>query len=270
MMRQYSLCNDSTERHRYRLAVLLEEDSRGGSVAMHNLQIGQRVKISPPRSNYELVENSRYSVLIAGGIGVTPILTMAYRLKQLGTDFAFHYCVRSRHRAAFLEELGQSDLAAHVQTHFDDGDAEQLFTPERYLASPSDDTNLYVCGPRGFIDFVIGGAIRLGWSNKAIHKEDFSPPVPDGNGTSFEVIAARSGITMQVPPDKTIADVMVDHGINVQLSCAQGICGTCLTKVIHGRPDHQDFFLSNAEKADNEYMTVCCSRSLTPTLVLDI
>ena len=269
LVRQYSLCNDSTERHRYRLGILLEGASRGGSQEMHRLSVGQEVRINPPRNNFHLIETARHSILAAGGIGITPLMTMARRLQSIGASFDFHYCTRTRSRAAFLDELLRSTFNSRIQAHHDDGEKEQLFTVERYLSQPTPDTHLYVCGPTGFMDYVTNGARSLGWRPECVHVEHFSADV-DTDGEAFTLKAHRSGRTFTVPSDKTISQVLYENGIAVPLSCEQGVCGMCLTSVIEGTPDHRDFYLTDAEKTANTQMTICCSRSKSATLVLDL
>ena len=269
LVRQYSLCNDCTERDRYRLGVLLEGNSRGGSRAMHRLDVGQRLRISLPRSNFRLVEDAGHSILVAGGVGITPLMTMARRLQAIGAAFDFHYCVRTRSRAAFLEELQGSSFSSRVSVHFDDGTDEQRFTVERYLSQPRPDAHLYVCGPAGFMEYVTEGARSVAWSRECVHVEYFSADVDIG-GAAFTLRAERSGKTLTVPSDKTISEVLYENGIAVPLSCEQGVCGTCLTRVLDGVPDHRDLFQTDEEKAANTYMTICCSRSKSATLVLDL
>lgn len=269
LVRQYSLCNDCSTDKVYRLGVLLEGKSRGGSRAIHQLEVGQQVTISEPRNNFRLLESARSSILVAGGIGITPLLTMAHRLQAIGADFEFHYCTRTRDRAAFLDELSRASFSAHVSTHFDDGDPEQRFTVERYLADPAPDKHLYVCGPTGFMNYVTDGAKSLNWQPECVHVEYFNADV-DTTGDSFTVKTLRSGLTLEIPPDKAISQVLYENGVGVPLSCEQGVCGTCLTRVVEGIPDHRDLYQTDAEKATNKEMTICCSRSKSPVLVLDL
>jgi vanillate O-demethylase ferredoxin subunit len=269
LMRQYSLCNDPVETHRYLIGVLLEPASRGGSKAIHDLQIGQTVTISAPRNNFPLDETAGKSVLVAGGIGVTPMIAMAHRLHALGADFEFHYCARAMARAAFLDRLGASPFADKVSVHFDDGAPEQAFSLDKHL-KPEPGRHLYVCGPGGFMDYVVGGAKRLGWQPGQIHLEYFSATIDDSANQSFTIRTTQSKLELVVPADKSIARVLKDHGVHVQLACEEGVCGTCLTPVLEGVPDHRDLFQTDEEKAENNYMTVCCSRAKTPVLVLDI
>ncbi len=174
LVRQYSLCNDPTESHRYLIGVLRDPASRGGSTAVHDLlQEGQVVRISAPRNHFALVPAGR-SLLFAGGIGVTPILCMAERLAQSGADFEMHYCARSADRAAFVERIRASRFADRVHFHYDDGDADQKLNLAEVLAGAAADTHLYVCGPGGFIDFVTQGAAKLGWPQERVHFEYFA------------------------------------------------------------------------------------------------
>jgi len=269
IVRQYSICNDPAERHRYRLAVLAEPASRGGSVAIHGgFPMGAVVTIGLPRNQFRLEENAGRSILLAGGIGITPLLAMAYRLFALGRDLELHYCVRSEDRIAFRPELMAGPLADFTHIHRDDGPEGQRFILTRTLAKPSPDAHCYVCGPAGFIDFVMGGAERLGWPADRLHVERFNTDVEMG-GDAF-VLATSSGLEVEIPPDRSIASVLQEHGIDVPLLCEQGVCGTCLTRVLEGVPDHRDLCQSDAEKESNAQITVCCSRSKTPRLVIDI
>lgn len=269
LVRQYSLCNDPRERHQYRLGILLDEHSRGGSALIHrDFLVGKIIRIKPPKNNFPLVEGSKRSLLMAGGIGVTPLLAMAYRLDMLGQEFAMHYCARTAARAAFLSEI-DSKFGDRAAFHFDDGIEQQRFKVEQVLSSPTDDTHLYVCGPSGFINHVTGAAKQLGWPEAAIHIEYFSAE-RNSSGEAFTVSAARTGITVEVLPTETIAEVLSRHGVAVSLSCEQGVCGTCLTAVLEGIPDHRDVYQTRDGKLSNKQIAICCSRAKSPKLVLDI
>jgi len=268
VVRQYSLCSDPAKNDAYRLAILLEAASRGGSANIHGqFQPGQTIRIGAPRNAFRLVEDAERSILIAGGIGVTPIYAMAHRLRALDADFAFHYCTRSGARTAFREELRQTSFADRLTIHVDDeGNAIDL---DATLAAPSAGTHLYICGPTGFIDYVTAAAERLGWAKTQVHVEHFGAEI-DSAGDGFTVEARRSGRTFAIPSDRTIAQVLLAAGIDVPLSCEQGVCGTCLTNVIAGTPDHRDMILTEDEREAGTEMAICCSRSKTPVLVLDI
>ena len=272
LTRQYSLCNDSAESHRYLIGVLLDPASRGGSKAMHEqVAPGQVLQISAPKNHFPLAHDARRSLLLAGGIGVTPILCMAERLAITGADFAMHYCTRSRVRTAFHERIAASSFADKVAFHFDDGTPEQKFDLATVLAKPRDGTHLYVCGPKGFMDAILGTARAQAWPEAQLHYEFFSAePVKSDSDASFDVKLASSGRIIKVAKDKSITQALADAGIEVQTSCEQGVCGTCLTRVIEGVPDHKDLYLTPEEQAANDQFTPCVSRAKTPVLVLDL
>ena len=270
LIRQYSLSNDPAERHRYRIAVLREVASRGGSARMHErVQSGDVLRVSSPRNHFPLAEAPR-SLLLAGGIGVTPILAMARTLHAQGRPFEMHYCGRSVSRMAFLDEIAQAGFAGSVVIHADDV-PEQKFDAQSVLANRSDGTRLYVCGPTGFMDHVLETARRLGWPDEHLHREYFAGiATVSTTDSSFEVRIASTGLSCQVPAGKTVIEVLAAHGVEVPTSCEAGVCGTCLTRVLQGTPDHRDTFLTDAERAANDQFTPCCSRALSPLLVLDL
>ncbi len=273
LVRQYSLCNGPHERHRYVIGVLRETQSRGGSRAMHErVKVGDRISISEPRNLFRLREDARRTLLFAGGIGITPIASMAEHLAATGADFELRYCARSASRAALARRLAQSSFSNRVFTHFDDDGADARLPATSLLEHPVADTHLYVCGPPGFIDFLFGVARQAGWAPDALHREYFSSSGVGGTAsdTGFRVRLARSGRTVDVPHDMSIAAALAASGVPVPLSCEAGVCGTCLTGVLEGEPDHRDFFLTDAEHAANDRMTLCCSRSRSPLLVLDL
>jgi len=271
LTRQYSLCNASVEQHRYRIAVLRDAGSRGGSIAMHDaVKEGDEIHISEPKNHFPL-QHARRSLLFAGGIGVTPLLCMAERLAEIGADFTLHYCTRSVQRTAFREYIGASRFASQVQFHFDAGPPEQKMDLETLIAAPAPDTQLYVCGPGGFIDHVINTAKAKGWPSDQIHLEYFSGAAQDTSGdTGFEVKIASTGKSYAIAPDKTIIQVLKENGIEILTSCEQGVCGTCITRVLDGEPDHRDMYFTDEERAKNDQFTPCCSRARSKTLVLDL
>lgn len=270
--RQYSLCNDPTESHRYLIGVLRDPTSRGGSVAMHDaIQEGQVLHISAPKNHFALAHDAQRSLLLAGGIGVTPILCMAERLAISGAAFEMHYCTRSRERTAFYERMARSSFAAQVQFHFDDGEAAQKLDIAQLLSAPSAGLHLYVCGPKGFMDTVLASARAQGWPESQIHYEFFSAEVvKSADDASFEVKLASSGRVIKVGAEQTVIQALSAAGVEVQTSCEQGVCGTCLTRVIEGVPDHKDMYLTTEEQAANDQFMPCCSRAKTPLLVLDL
>lgn len=270
LSRHYSLCNSPQERDRYVLGVLREPSSRGGSALIHErFHEGVRIKIGPPRNHFSLEESAGHSILVAGGIGITPLLAMAWRLHTLGASFELHYCVRTRARAAFADLLRRSPFAERVTVHCDDdGDASRL-EMRAMLQNPRPDTHVYVCGPGGFIDALTYIARDCAWNEANVHYEFFAAAVCT-SGSGFVVHAARSGLSVDVPADKSVAQALLDAGVDVPLSCEQGVCGTCLTRVLDGVPEHRDVFLTPEERAANDRMLLCCSRAHSPLLRLDI
>ncbi|KQW69899.1 PDR/VanB family oxidoreductase [Methylibium sp. Root1272] len=271
IVRQYSLCNDPTEQHRYLIAVLRDPSSRGGSEAMHDeVAEGAILQISEPRNHFPLSPSAR-TLLLAGGIGVTPLLCMAERLAQIGATFTMHYCTRSSQRTAFRERIAQSQFADRVDFHFDDGPADQKLDLSNVLGAPTSDVNVYICGPTGFIEHVLKSAKALGWPDSQLHLEYFgAKPIDTSHDEDFEVKVASTGRCYKVPADKSVAAVLIENGIDIPLSCEQGVCGTCITRILDGQPDHRDMYFTSDEKAKNDQFTPCCSRSKGKLLVLDI
>lgn len=271
IVRQYSLCNPANETHRYQIAVLRDPGSRGGSVAMHDqLNEGDTLKISAPRNHFPLQAGVGHTLLMGGGIGITPVLCMADHMGRQGGSFELHYCTRSLSRTAFHDALKGSAFADKVHFHFDDGAPEQKLDIGAKLAACSPDTHLYVCGPKGFMDAVLGKARELGWPESRIHFEYFAAEVVHKADDGVFEVEVNSGQVIPVLPDQSIAQALAAVGIEVPLSCEQGVCGTCLTRVISGTPDHRDMYLTPAEQEQNDQILVCCSRSKSPKLVLDL
>lgn len=270
LVRQYSLAGAPSQRSRYRLGILKDPQSRGGSVAAHQrLQAGTTLRISLPRNHFPLAEGAARTVLVGGGIGITPMIAMAHALSEAGQSFELHYCGRTEAACAFLDELRGSAFAAQVHTHFDDAGEAQRLDLNAVLAQATPGTHLYVCGPAGFMDWVIDEARRLGLPEDQIHKEYFQVDT-DTSGQAFDVVAQKSGKCVRVEAGQSIVDALAGIGIKVQVSCEQGVCGTCLCTVLDGTPDHRDVFLTDEEKADNDQILLCCSRAKSDTLVLDI
>ncbi|MGZ5182317.1 MAG: PDR/VanB family oxidoreductase [Ramlibacter sp.] len=271
LVRQYSLCNPEGEQHRYRIAVLRDPATRGGSAGMHDtVREGDQLTISEPRNHFPLVHAQR-TVLLAGGIGVTPLLCMAQRLAAIGADFTLHYCTRSPARTAFRDEIAASSFAGHVQFHFDDGDAAQKLQLAAALGRPDPGTHVYVCGPTGFIDFVLAGARDAGFAPAQIHLEYFGAAPQDTAGDrAFDVRIASTGQVVTVGAQQTVVQALAAHGVEVLTSCEQGVCGTCITRVLEGECDHRDLYFTDEEKARNDQFTPCCSRAKGTLLVLDL
>ncbi|ESQ80388.1 PDR/VanB family oxidoreductase [Asticcacaulis sp. YBE204] len=270
VVRQYSLMNAPGETHRYVVAVALDGQSRGGSKYLHDwVEVGDALMISPPRCHFHLVEDAPFSVLIAGGIGVTPLWAMAQRLIALGRPFVFHFGARSAATAPLLDlirpELDTAGVPFHRVFEAEGGARLDL---DRIFAEAPEGAHFYACGPAGMIDaYIAAGASRPAGT---VHYERFSgaeAPALDGG---FEVELARTGGRYTVEAGKTILETLKDHGINVPHSCAEGICGACECGVLEGMPDHRDSVLTDAEKAAGRTMMVCCSGAKSARLVLDL
>ncbi len=272
-LRQYSLCNDPRERHRYLLGVLLEAAGRGGSRYMHEL-VGQGdlLQVSAPRNHFSLDETARRHVLIAGGIGVTPLLSMVARLQQIEAEFELHYCTRELATTAFEKQLSGQRLNHKVRLYHDGGIPANGLDLVALLATVEPNTRVYCCGPSGLMAAVKAAASH--WPGSHVRFEHFAPGV-DGlagqvisaNG-AFEVELAGSGTIHNVPSDRSILSVLLSEGVMVDSSCEAGVCGTCQTRYLSGTPDHRDFVLTNDEQRD--FLMICVSRAKTPRLVLDL
>lgn len=269
MWRQYSLCSDPAETGYYEIGVLKDPNSRGGSEAVHALaQPGATFRVEGPRNHFPLAEDATKTILLGGGIGITPMIAMAKRLHALGRNFTLHYCTRSEEVTAFHDDLTSAPFADKVVFHFDDRDVAQKLDLARDLPAPAPDVHLYVCGPQGFMDWVIDTAEAAGHATVNVHREYFSADV-ELTGDTFQIEARASGVTLTVGPEDTIARVLATAGITVEVKCEEGVCGTCVTDVISGDIDHRDQFLTDEEREDGDQMCVCCSRG-RGTLVLDI
>ncbi|GAB7545160.1 PDR/VanB family oxidoreductase [Cupriavidus sp. 8B] len=272
LVRQYSLCGHPEETHRYQIGVMREPASRGGSTAMHELATGDTLEISEPRNHFPLDAAASHSILFAGGIGVTPILSMALYLAGVGASFEVHYCTRAPERTAFRERFAQNDLRDCTTIYFDQV-GKQRADLAAILATPRPDTHLYVCGPAGFMDAVLGQARQAGWNEDKLHREYFAAPVGSDSATAntaFQVKVQSSGLVVDVAPDQTVVRALCANGVEIQTACEQGVCGTCLTRVLAGQPDHRDVYLTEQERAANDQFLPCCSRARTPLLVLDL
>ncbi len=274
VVRQYSICNAPRERDRYVIGVLREPMSRGGSSTMHDaVHEGAKLTISEPKNFFKLTPTRR-ALLLAGGIGITPLLSMAEQLNDEGRDFDLHYCTRSQGRAAFRDYVLASAFSGRTHFYFDDAPAAgALDLPA--LLKDQDDLDVYICGPTGFIAFAQARAQAAGVPHDRIHIEHFAAPAEAAAGAAgaeraFQLRMARSGKLVEVGAAETIVAAAARVGIEIPVSCEQGVCGTCMTKVVAGVPDHHDYCLSDSERAANDQMTPCCSRSLSDLLVLDL
>jgi vanillate O-demethylase ferredoxin subunit len=265
-VRQYSIANGEEECHRYLLGVKREAAGRGGSRLLHDeLRVGMVLEVGRPRNNFPLVESAAHSVLIAGGIGVTPILSMVARLRSLGRSWELHYAVRRRSEAAFLDmlEAGGEPVQLHV-------DEEQggVLDVARIVGATREGVHLYCCGPTPMLEAFTSAAAS--WAAQQVHLEYFTSAFAPAVEKGFIVELARSKRQIAVVPGQTILEALRANGIKVVSSCEQGICGSCETKVLAGEPDHRDLLLSDEEKAAGEVMMICCSGSRSAVLVLDL
>jgi vanillate O-demethylase ferredoxin subunit len=269
MIRQYSIASAQGDRARYVLGIKRDEKTRGGSAYMHDsLRVGEVLRVGGPRNHFPLVETGAPVVLIAGGIGVTPLYSMLDRARAIGIDWAVHYAVRSREDAALLRELEAIEGGVHL--HFDAEAEGRPIDLAGIIGAAPRDAHLYCCGPTPMIDAFEAVARAAGFPDEQIHVERFSADPPPVNTEGFVVELARSGIEIVVQPGQTVLECARAAGLPVEASCEQGICGACETRVLAGIPDHHDVLLSAAERASNTTMMICCSGSLTERLKLDL
>jgi vanillate O-demethylase ferredoxin subunit len=270
LARSYSLLNAPGERHRYRIAVHLSASSSGGSRYMHDsLGEGDVLLASPPRNNFALNESAAHSCLVAGGIGITPLLSMVHRLNELGRSWELHYCARTSAHAAFAQELREvaASSGQKVEFHFDHEPGGRALDLAAMAAAASPQTHLYCCGPKGMLDAFEQATAHC---RERAHVEYFTAKSEAARQGGFTVELARSGIVLQVPAGRSILDVVFDAGVSVPSSCREGICGSCETRIVCGEADHRDALLSEEEQAANESMMICCSGAKSERLVLDL
>ena len=265
LTRQYSLCGSPSDLTRWRVGVLLDHGGRGGSRHVHEqLEVGSRLRVRGPRNHFPLVASERY-LFVAGGIGITPLLPMVAQAEQAGADWTLYYGGRRRGSMAFLDELAAYGDRVVLRPE-DEFGLLDLAT----ILEPQPGTAVYSCGPEALLQAVEQHSAA--WPPGSLHVERFAAkPVDEGaEATTFEVVCQRSGITVIVPADRSILEVVQDAGVNALSSCLEGVCGTCETPVVEGTPDHRDSLLSDEEKAAGDYMMICVSRSNSARLVLDL
>jgi ferredoxin-NADP reductase len=267
LIRQYSLCSSPSKPDLWRVGVLRAQDSRGGSERVHDiLSPGSLVRVRGPRNHFPLVTSPRY-LFIAGGIGITPLLPMIAEADASGADWRLHYGGRERASMAFLDELAQYGDRVNIVPQ----DEQGMLNLEAVLGTPQSNTLVYCCGPEGLLAAV--EKFCANWPPGVLHLERFSakPQEPSAEADSaFELVLQRSGLTLHVPPEESVLNVIREAGVSVLASCLEGICGTCETEVVEGDVDHRDSVLNEEERATNEYMMVCVSRCRSPRLVLDL
>jgi vanillate O-demethylase ferredoxin subunit len=275
--RQYSLCGDPRDTKSYAFAVKLEASSRGGSKALHDeVAVGSELTLSQPRSLFVLQEQASHHYLFAAGIGITPLLSMAYRLIELKAQFELHYFVRSPHEAAFLPLLQSAPFAPHLRLHVgvprtDIGARLAVLTQNL-----PKDAHVYTCGPEPFMDMVTTAAEKI-LPDEHIHLERFAVATAaaeaQGNATlpnTFEVHLAKLNKTVLVADGVSIVDALAAIDVEIDVSCGEGICGTCTVEVLEGDIDHRDHCLSKAERARGDILCCCVSRATSPRLVLNL
>jgi len=272
LSRSYSIVGNQGVPHRYEIAVAKDAKSRGGSRFVHEkLRVGDELDTSWPRNLFPLDENAPLSVLLAGGIGITPIWSMVQRLEALQRPWILLYAARARAQAAYLDEiecLARATSVGRLLTHFDDEHGGRPAELASVLAQGSPGAHLYCCGPQPMLAAFETASAH--WPAAQVHLERFSVAPGEASSDHFKVVLQRSRKTLDVPPDRSILDVVLDAGINAQYGCMQGSCGLCQTPVLSGTPEHRDHLLPDSVKAANQAMLICCSRSRTAELVLDL
>ena len=270
LYRSYSLANDCSETHRYVIAVHHSPESKGGSAYIHqSLQEGDVVWATSPRNHFPLDETTHEYVLIAGGIGITPILAMAYRLNALGKQWTLHYCARTQQHAAYQDALAELSKSSGntVQYYFDQEPNGQSLNLAELVKNTAVESHFYCCGPKGMLNaFEDATAHR----KDTAHLEYFSAKEDAALEGGYEIELAKSNLILRVPAGKSILDVVFEAGISVPSSCREGICGSCETAILCGEADHRDALLSDEEKISNETMMICCSGAKSKKLVLDL
>lgn len=276
LTRQYSLCNSPTERHRYVIAVLRDEKGQGGSKNLHDtLQVQDITTVSYPRNNFALAPEARKVILLAGGIGVTPIKSMAHALEYAGVPFEMHYCARNADCVAFSEQLEGPWIHGQLHFHFDNGNPAEGLNLMQLLKDRDDDTHVFYCGPGGFMQACAEATAH--WPAGTVHLEHFKAPetprtFPQESSAevpgSFTVKIASTGAMIEVPAGRSIVEVLEQTGVRIETSCQSGLCGTCKIRYLEGEVDHQDFILGDDEQG--QWLTACVSRAKSKVLVLDL
>lgn len=272
LVRQYSLCNGPNETNGYLIAVKLEPQSRGDSKWVHGLDVGTLVSLGQVRNLFPLAQCASKHVLLGAGIGITPLLCMAQSLHGANSDFELHYFARAKEHIALRDRFHVLEAAGHLRLHLGLDSQEVAQTLEEVLANPAEGSHLYHCGPGPFMDAVEKVASRT-WPPARIHSERFQAPSiagPTAGTTNFIVHLHRKGVSCPVTESQSITEALAAAGHEIDVSCEQGVCGTCLTKVIDGTPEHRDAYLSKAERERGNQILPCVSRSCSPVLVLDL
>lgn len=272
VVRQYSLCNAPNESDAYYIAVKLEPASRGGSRTIHALKEGETVHVGAARNLFPISSGATGHILVAAGIGITPLLAMAQHLRAKNQQFALHYFARGAEHVALKERLHSLKEEGRLTLHLglDEHGVERELT--ELLSRRSPGSHLYHCGPSPFMDSVERLAAGR-WEADAVHSERFQASTSAKDSTpesTFTVKLLRKGVSCEVEPGRSIAAALADAGYELDMSCEQGVCGTCMTKVVEGSPDHRDSYLSKSEREQGKLILPCVSRSRSRVLVLDL
>lgn len=270
VVRSYSLASDPSDHSQWTFGVLLEAKSKGGSSALHNkVRVGDLLTVGSVRNAFPLAKEATHSILIAGGIGITPLKSMAHTLKAAGTSFELHYCARGPQNVAFLKELQALVPSEKLHLHFDGGEPSKGLNITALLKDTAPNTHVYYCGPAGFMAACAEATAH--WPKDAVHCEHFKAPdtkpldLPDG---AFEVHLVKSGETIQVGPDQTIVRAIELTGRRVSTSCLSGLCGACKVEYVAGEVDHRDYIMDDEERT--RCLTVCVSRAKGKSLSLNL
>ena len=266
LVRNYSMIVARPPPDTYTFGIKRDPASRGGSRYIHDeLHVGKTVKISPPRNDFGLKEDAAHTVLLAGGIGITPIWCMVQRLAELGRAWQLHYACRSRADMAFLDAL---EKMMGAQFHFDDEAAGKFLDVAGIVGAAPQDAHLYCCGPTPMLKAF--EAATANCPREQVHVEYFTAKVEPARKGGFTVELARSGQEFFIPEGRSILEVLLDEGVDLYYSCELGICGACEQRVISGIPEHRDSILSEEEQAENRRVMICCAGCKSERLVLDL
>jgi len=273
LSRQYSLCNAPSEKHRYLIAVLHEPDGRGGSRYMHsNVKEGDLLTVSGPENHFPLATRGvKQHHLLAGGIGITPMVSMIHSLEETGKDYVLHYCTRTRSAAAFRTHLGAIVRNGDLHFHHDNGDPSNSLDLAEAIGDYRVGVHVYACGPAGFMQ-AFNDAVKI-WPPHVVHQEYFAARAlteeeKAWDNKPFQVLLKKSQKVIAVAANQRISEALAEHGVHVDTDCTEGYCGTCITRYSGGEPVHRDSVLEDADRKN--YVMVCCARSRSDQLVLDI
>lgn len=268
--RCYSIASSPENLDHYEFGILRERESSGGSSLMHEqVREGQILEAEGPINNFPLCDTATKHLLIAGGIGITPILSMVRVLARLEADFAVHYCARSVGEMAFKSEV-ESVCGDVAKFYFDGGDPSRGVDIKQLLADFEPGCHVYVCGPRGLIEAVRTASAALDWPKHHVHYEFFGAEADLSDGEALEVVLAESGLRLTVRPGQSILDAILDAGLDADYDCKRGECGMCVTRVLEGKPLHRDVYLNARERVAGDCMCTCVSWAESGKLVLEL